>query len=153
MKRVSLGLMVVVLALSSFVIAADRVTWLTLSEGTARAKVEKKPMLVDFYYGKGCPRCEQLDIGAYADPTIAKKVMADFIPIRVDLTKELTKEEQELGEKNKYNNECLLLFLDPEGKVLKDPGGKPLSCATMLDSETLNQYLDKVKASLAGKAR
>ena len=151
MKRVSLMLVMAVLAFSTFVVAADGVTWLTLSEGKERAKVEKKPMLVDFFYGKGCPRCEELEMEGYENPAIAKKIMDDFIPIRVDLAKKLNKDEKELGEKYAYNKECLLLFLDPEANIIKDSGGKRLSCATMIDSDMLVQYLDTVKASLANK--
>lgn len=149
MKRVSLVVMMAVLALTSVAYAVDSVTWLTLKEGAARAKVEKKPMLVDFFYGKGCPRCEKLEKAGYKDPAIAKRIMDDFIPVRVDLTKELTKEEKELGEKNDYKKECLLLFLDPEGNTIKDTSGKRISCAAMMDSDLLLKYLDTVKASLA----
>jgi len=151
MKRVSLMLVMAMLAFSSFAVAADGVTWLTLSVGRERAKVEKKPMLIDFFYGKGCPRCEQLEVGDYENPAIVKKIMDDFIPIRVDLTKELSKDERELGEKYDYDKECLLIFLDPEGNIIKDAGGKKLSCATMIESDMLLRYLDAAKASLANK--
>lgn len=153
MKRVCLVVLTVMLAFSSLAVAADGVRWLTLSEGSARAKLEKKPMIVDFFFGKGCPRCEILEQGGYGDPAIAKRIMADFIPIRVDLTKELTKDEKALGDKYNYKNECLLLFLDSEGNIIKDPGGKPLSCATVIDSELLGRYMDTVKASLSNQAK
>lgn len=151
MKRVCLLIVMAVLAFSSFAIAADEVTWLTLSEGAAKAKAEKKPMIVDFFYGDGCLRCEKLVKGVYDNQAIAQRLMVDFIPIRVDLSKNLTEQEEKLGDKHDYKKECLLLFLDSEGNTLKDPEGNPLSCATTIDADLLIRYLDSVKDSLAGK--
>ncbi len=151
MKRMMLAM--AVLALSSVAQAADGVPWLGLKAGYAKAKQEKKPLLVDYYFGKGCPRCEKLDEEEYAKPEIIKKITDDFIPVRVDLTKKLTEEEEQLGEKYDYKKDCLLLFLDSEGNILKDTEGKHLMCATMIDPEQFIQYLDKVKKALASKAK
>jgi thioredoxin-related protein len=149
--RIWMVIMMAFLALPSFALAADGVTWLTLKAGLEKAKLEKKPVLVDYYFGKGCPRCEKLDKEEYNNPAIAQKIMSDFIPVRVDLTKKLTEDEEKLGEKYQYKKDCMLLFLDSEGNIINDSKGKGLSCATMIDSEMFSQYLDMVKKSLSEK--
>jgi thioredoxin-related protein len=135
----------VLLAAASQAFGSVGVKWVSLKEGMERAKSEKKPMIVDFFFGKGCPRCEQLEKGVYSNQAIAKKIMDDFIPIRVDLTKELTKEEEKLGEKYDYKKDCLLLFLDSGGNIVKDPSGKRLCFADNVDEEWFIKYLDMVK--------
>ncbi len=138
-----------VLAGSSVLFAAAGVTWLPLKDGMERAKVEKKPMIVDFHYGKGCPRCEYLDKNVYGDPAIAEKIMADFVPVRVDLNKKLSPEEQALGEKYNFKNDCLLLFLDPDGNLIKGTSGKGLCFIDKVDPEDFVKYLDSIKANSA----
>jgi thioredoxin-related protein len=145
-KRIYVLLAVIaVLVMSSQAFGASGVKWVSLKEGMAKAKTEKKPMIVDFFFGKGCPRCEQLEEGVYNNPAIAKKIMDDFIPIRVDLTKKLTAEEEKLGNQYDYKQDCLLLFLDSGGAIIKDPSGKRLCFAENVDPEWFIKYLDIVK--------
>ena len=127
--------------------AKGAVKWLSLSEGRERAKAENKTMIIDFFYGKGCPRCEFLQDQAYNDPGIAAKIMADFIPIRIDLTKELSAEEEALGTKHEYKMECLLLFLDPLGNVITEPDGTKLCFIDKIDPDQFIRYLERYKAA------
>lgn len=154
MKRMRIWMVILMalLVLPTLAPAADGVSWLTLKAGADKAKLEKKPMLVDFYFGKGCPRCEQLDKEEYNNPEIAQKIKSDFIPVRVDLSRKLTEEEERLGERYHYKKECMLLFLDSDGAIINDPKGKGLSCATMIDAKMFSQYLDTVKKSLLEKS-
>lgn len=145
MKRLQILLIIFILTLSGIVFASE-IKWLSLKEGLERAKVEKKPIIVDFFYGKGCPRCEVLEKSIYGNPVIAKKVIEDFIAVRVDLTKKLTKEEEELGNKYDFKNDCLLLFLDHNGDVIKDPSGKRFCFAETIDAEWFVKYLDMIKS-------
>jgi len=147
MVGVRLVIMLLVLGLSSSLAATakDDLIWLPLSEGTAKAKAEKKPMLVDFFYGTGCPRCEALEKEGYKSEAIIQRITAGFIPIRVDLTKQLTKEEEILGEKYNYKEECLLLFLDSEGVIMTDSEGENLRFTSAIESEMLLRYLDMAK--------
>ena len=144
MKTLTLLAIIIVLAFPMGALGVG-VTWVPLKEGTEKARLEKKPMIVDFFYGKGCPRCELLDKNVYGDPVIAGKVMADFVPIRVDLTKPLAKEEVDLGNKFDYKNDCLLLFLTPEGEVFTDKAGKRLCFIDKVDPEWFVEYLDTIK--------
>jgi len=135
------------LGTASYSFASDGLKWLSLKEGFAKAKLEKKPCIVDFYFGKGCPRCEKLQKYVYDDPTIAKKIMDDFVPIRIDLTKPLTKEEDALGKKFDYKMDCLLLFLDYNGEVISDSKGKRLCFIDNVEPDFFVSYLDMIKNS------
>ncbi|MGD0883493.1 MAG: thioredoxin family protein [Thermodesulfovibrionales bacterium] len=150
MKHLSLLVVGIFLTLSSVAFATDGVQWLSLNEGMEKAKMEKKPVIVDFFFGKGCPRCEKLQSNVYENPSIAKKIMDDFVPVRVDLTKKkLSKEEEALGNKYDFKNDCLLLFLDHEGNIVKDPGGKRLCFVDYVEPDVFIQYLDMVKGKLS----
>jgi len=147
MRKANVFVILLTLTVISVAAASDEIKWFSLNAGMEKAKAEKKPMIVDFYFGKGCPRCEALQKGVYDNPTIAKKIMDDFIPIRVDLTKPLTDEEKKLGNKYDYKNDCLLLFLDDKANIIKDPSGKSLCFVSSVDAEWFVKYLDMIKAS------
>lgn len=125
--------------------------WLSLKEGMEKSKTEKKPLIVDFFYGKGCPRCEELQKDTYDEPSIAKKIMDDFIPVRIDLRNKLTEEEEAFGNRFDYKNECMLIFLDCNGDVIKDPFGKKLCFMDTVEPEQFIAYLDMIKAEAYNK--
>jgi thioredoxin-related protein len=148
MKRSVILLFVVGLFFASSVFAGDLVNWYTLRDGMSKAGVEKKPVVLDFFYGKGCPRCEFLEKEVYNNPMIAKKIMEDFVPIRIDLNKKLSAEEQSLGEKYNFKNDCLLIFLDAKGDLVKE-AGKKLCFIDKVDPQEFIKYLDMAKAQAA----
>lgn len=152
MKR-TLVLILAVVLMSPVIAGAEAVKWITLKEGTEKARLEKKPMIVDFFFGKGCPRCELLEKNVYSDPAIAGKIMADFVPVRVDLTKPLTKEEEALGDKFDYKKDCLLVFLDPEGEVFTDKAGKRLCFIDKVDPEWFVEYLDTIREKMKERTK
>ncbi|HUO76216.1 MAG TPA: thioredoxin family protein [Thermodesulfovibrionales bacterium] len=145
MKKIYAFFVIWMVLFSANAFGSSAIHWFSLKEGTEKSKAEKKPMIVDFFYGKGCPRCEALQKGVYDNPTIAKKINDEFVPIRVDLTKKLTEEEEKLGNKYDFKNDCLLLFMDYQGNVMKDPSGKRLCFADTVEPEWFVQYLDMVK--------
>jgi thioredoxin-related protein len=148
MKRAFFVMVVVGLFLSSSVFAGDLVNWYSLKDGMEKAKTEKKPVVLDFFYGQGCPRCEFLEKEVYSNPAIAKKIMDDFVPIRIDLKKKLSPEEESLGEKYNFRNDCLLIFLDANGDLVKE-GGKKLCFIDRVDPDEFIKYLDEAKARAA----
>ena len=121
------------------------VKWHTLEEGIETAMKQNKPCVVDFFAGQGCPRCEKLEKYVYSNPVIARRLNTEFVPIRIDLTKPLTPEEKALGEKYDYKNECLLLFLTPDGQIVKDPMGKKLCFVDYIPPDWFLKYLDLAK--------
>jgi thiol:disulfide interchange protein len=146
-KTAVLFVMVMGLVFVSNAFAAGQLKWFSLQEGMEKAKAEKKPMIVDFFYGKGCPRCEFLQKNVYDNPKIAQKIMEDFVPIRVDLTKKLTRDEESLGNRYEFKNDCLLLFLDPQANIIKEKG-KRLCFVDKVDPDEFVEYLDTIKNEL-----
>jgi thioredoxin-related protein len=147
MKKYGALVLIVGLVLSTTVFAADAgIQWLSLNAGMEKAKEENKPLIVDFYYGKGCPRCEAMQEQVYDNPSIAAKVMKDFIPVRVDLKKKLTKEEEDLGNKYNFKNDCLLLFLDPKGGIINDTMGKRMCFIDKINPQWFIDYLNMVES-------
>ncbi|RJQ40681.1 MAG: thioredoxin family protein [Nitrospiraceae bacterium] len=124
---------------------AEKVKWFSLKEGKERAMAEKKPMLVDFAVAKGCPRCDFLQKNVYSKDEIVKKINSDFVPIFIDLSKKLSPEEKVLGEKYDFKNDCLLLFLDYNGNVIKEPEAGQMCFADKIEPEVFIKYLDGVK--------
>lgn len=144
-------LSVFMLGAYSFSFASEGIRWYSLTEGMEKSKNEKKPSIVDFWYGVECPRCERLQKDVYSDPMITKKIMADFVPIRIDISKPLTDEEEALGNKFDYKHECLLLFLDHNGEVLSDKQGTRLCFVDSVDPEWFVSYLDMIRKSYKRK--
>lgn len=145
MNKISILAVLFALVAGSAVFAAGGdVKWVTLKEGIIKARTEKKPMIVDFYYGKGCPRCEKLEKGIYSDPKIAKKINDDFVPILIDLSKPLSKEEDDLGGKYDFKNDCLMLFLDPEMNIIRDPSEKKMCFSDHIEPAIFIGYLNMV---------
>jgi len=136
-----------VLNSSAFAISGD-VKWTSLKDGMAKSRVEKKPMIVDFFYGPECPRCARLEKGVYTNPAISKKINDDFVPVFIDLTKPLTKEEEDLGNKYDYKNDCLMLFLDPEMNIIKDPSVKKMCFVDDIEPDIFIGYLDMIKKKM-----
>src|SRR5208337_2962969 len=101
--------------------AFAEIHWYALDEGLKMGASQHKPVIIDFFYGKGCPRCESLQKNVYNNSALAKKISDDFIPVRIDLSKKLSAEETALGNQYDFKNDCLLLFLDPNGKIIKGP--------------------------------
>jgi thioredoxin-related protein len=149
MKRPVIVMIVVGLLVASYALAEGGINWYTLKEGQEKSKTEGKPVIVDFFFGKGCPRCEFLEKEVYSNPSIAKKITDDFVPIRIDLTRKLSKEEQSLGEKYQFKNDCLLIFLDRSGNLVKDATGKKLCFIDKVDPDEFIKYLDTVKSGMS----
>ena len=122
--------------------AIAEVHWLKLDEGLKMGVSQHKPVIVDFFYGKGCPRCEFLQTKVYDNAAIGKKISDNFVPVRVDLSKKLSADETAFGNRFDFKNDCLLLFLDHNGKLIKGPGGKKLSFVDSLEPEQFMKHLD-----------
>lgn len=149
MKRIPLLAILFALVLSSSASAVGGdVRWCSLKDGMAKAKAENKPIIVDFFFGKGCPRCEKLEKGVYTNPQIVRKINEDFVPILINLAKPLSKEEETLGNKYDYKNDCLMLFLDPELTIIKDPSGKKMCFVEDIEPEIFIGYLDMIRGQM-----
>ena len=75
---------------------APKVHWHTLAEGRQIAAGNRRPLIVDFAVPEHCSRCRFLQDNVYSRDSIVAKINADFVPVWIDLTGELTTEEREL---------------------------------------------------------
>ena len=123
---------------------AWKVTWHSLDEGIKKARIERKPVLVDFAVHEGCHRCEFMQKNVYSNDKIVDKINKDFIPIFIDLAKTLNPDEQALGEKHEYHEDCLLLFLNHNSEqILDDEGGK-MCFVDKIEPQIFVRYLNYV---------
>ena len=120
----------------------EEIKWYNLKEGVALARKLQRPCVVDFYFPGGCRRCSRFSQTVYSDLRVIKKMNSEFIPIRINLARPLTPQEQALGKRFKYNHECLLLFLDEEGNIIEDLTGKQLCFTDYVEPERFLKYLD-----------
>jgi len=128
-----------------------KIKWLTLSRGKEMALASEKPCLVDFYYGKGCGRCEKIDEEVYNDPQVAARINSRFVPIRINIAAPLAPEEKELADRMKSGGECLLMFLDHRGKVVRRSNGPPLCTLETIGREQFIAILDEAEKALEVK--
>jgi hypothetical protein len=127
-----------------------KIHWYSLAEGMKAAAAEKKPMVVDFYVPAGCSRCRKMAMNVYAKPEIISKLNESFIPIHIDLSGKLSKEEKALGEKFAYKEDCLLLFLKHNGDIIQEPSGKQICTADAVDS---GWYMERLERTLQENAQ
>ncbi len=122
--------------------AGPQINWHTLASGREIAMREKKPMVVDFASGPGCPRCEQMSSGPYSDPRVVSELNSEFVPIKIDLSRPITADELALGNRFNFRNDCLLLFLDYRGNPIADPIEGKLCFVEAVNSKDFLKYLD-----------
>ncbi len=123
---------------------AWKVNWLTLDEGVKKSREKKKPMIVDFATHEGCPRCEFLQENVYSKDIIVAKINDDFIPIFIDLGEDLTPDEQALGDKHEFHDDCMLLFLNHKKEPIFDEQGGKMCFIDEIQPKAFIRYLDHV---------
>lgn len=154
LRRRSWLFLVLFLVLFAPVVAGggdNEIKWYSLSEGRKKAQIEKKPIVVDFYTDHSCPRCAEMERHVYGNPEIARKLNSEFIPVRIDLGRELEFEEKMLGERYGYREDCLLLFLDRNEKVVKDSAGKEMCFASFIAPDKFLDYMEAARKKLFGR--
>ena len=124
------------------------IPWRSLAQAKPEALLSNKPMLIDFFTGKDCPRCQLLVREVYSNPTIADRIMRDFIPVRVDLDHPLSAEEKALSSRLENGEECILAFLTAKGSIIADSEGKRICSMDMLTPEVFSKYLDTAVKNL-----
>jgi thiol:disulfide interchange protein DsbD len=154
------GLVVLTLALAGrleWVVGADRVgsvvavadaetpppsggiAWLhDEAEALRVAKVENKPILIDFY-ADWCTACTELDKFTFTDPRVRAEVAAKFVALKVDGTEE-TDETRALQQKYGVVGLPLVTVVSPDGRQLPSP-----KVAGFLEAEPFLKELAKVK--------
>jgi thioredoxin-related protein len=118
--------------------------WLGFDKGLAKAKSEKKNMIVDFYTD-WCHWCKVMDEKTFSDAEVNKKLVKDFVAVRIDAEddsktatyKGKTLTNVELTRAFGVRGFPSLAFIDPEGEVITIiPGYIP--------AETFSYLLDYI---------
>jgi len=121
----------------------EMVQWRTLKEGKIEARSRNMPVLVDFFVKENCPRCIALGREVYVNKYITNKINQKFVPVRVDLDRQLTRQEQALIDELKTGCECVLAFLNADGTIIRDRKGVPISSMEMIPPDKYNWFMDQ----------
>lgn len=117
------------LALAAFC-TAQETAWLTnFTEAKAKAKAEKKDLLVDFTGSDWCGWCIKLDEEVFSKAEFQKEAPTHFVLVKLDyprnkdlVTDEIRAQNKELGEKYQIQGYPTILLLDCEGRVYGQTG-------------------------------
>ena len=113
---------------------AEDLQWLTdLPKAQAKAKEEKKLVLMDFTGSDWCPWCVKLSKEVFSQPEFADYAKKNLVLVEVDFPRkkqqaeELKKANQALEEKYNIKSFPTIVVLDSEGKKVGEleyqPGG------------------------------
>lgn len=147
----SISALILLLTISLHCVAeevAKDTFWLTdHAKAFAKAREEKKLLLLEFYGSDWCPSCKVLEAKVLAKSEFQEAVRKKFIPLRLDFPIR-SKQPDELKEANealvvKYNAELFptLLIIDAEG----DEKGRKEGYS----GESISDYMTFLEESLA----
>ncbi len=117
--------------------------WLDFSAGVERAKVEGKPVLVDFY-ADWCAPCRVMERRTFRDPRVVER-LAEVVPVRVDAEESQPRggvAGAEIADRYRVRGFPTLVLLDPAGPEIARHTG-------YMDAE---QFLRWLERALAGRA-
>jgi len=129
MKKITVGLFAIVVLLSA---GAEELQWTTdLSKAQAKAKAEKKMVMLDFTGSDWCGWCIKLHKEVFSKPEFAKYAKDNLVLVEVDFphekkqTEELKKANEALQEKYKIEGYPTIIVLDSQGQKIGETGYTP----------------------------
>ena len=129
MKRIVLGL---VACFALLQLRAGEVDWQTdLPKAQAKAKAEKKLVMMDFTGSDWCIWCHRLDSEVFSKPEFVDYAKTNLVTVEVDFprakkqTEEQKKANQELLEKYKIKGYPTIIVLNGEGEQVGELGYMP----------------------------
>jgi thioredoxin-related protein len=128
-----LSALVLVSGASAAAEAAGGPVWLDYEAGLSQAKKEHKYILVDFYTG-WCRDCKNMDKTTFSDPSVIKRLKAEFVTVKVD------------GEKRKDLAAAYQVVGYPTLVALDKSGARATQRIGYMSGEELNCFLDYVKS-------
>src|SRR5262245_17394763 len=131
MKKIAFALLASCALLSA---GAEELQWLTdLPKAQAKAKEEKKLVLMDFTGSDWCPWCIKLVKEVFSQPELGEYAKKNLVLVEVDFPRkkqqsaELKKANQALEEKYQIKGYPTIIVLNSEGKKVGElsyePGG------------------------------
>lgn len=127
MKKITIGLLACAALLQA---GAAELNWMTdLPQAQAKAKAEKKMVLMDFNGSDWCPPCKALRKDVFSSDAFADYAKKNLVVVDVDFprgkiqTEELKKANQKLSEKFKVQAFPTIVVLSDDGKELKKTEG------------------------------
>lgn len=110
-------------ALALFVISGSTMAaegWMTnVDDALAKAKKEKKPVMVEFTGSDWCPPCIMMQKKVFSKPDFVSKASEKFILVKIDIPrgdKELSKKNQEVLKKYKVRGVPTVVLFGEDGK-------------------------------------
>ncbi|MDP2599748.1 MAG: cytochrome c biogenesis protein CcdA [Deltaproteobacteria bacterium] len=98
---------------------SEQVIWIDSEPiGLELGRRENKIVLIDFY-ADWCAPCKELEIGFFRKPEVVS-LLKQMVPVRIDATFSGNPEVERVLAKYKVVGWPTLLFVSPDGKVLKD---------------------------------
>jgi protein disulfide-isomerase len=129
MKKFALGLVAVMALLQA---GAAELSWMTdLPKAQAKAKAEKKLVMVDFTGSDWCGWCIKLNKEVFSTPEFAEYAAKNVVPVEIDFprskkqTPEVKKANQALQQKYKVQGYPTIIVLNSEGKQVGELGYMP----------------------------
>src|SRR2546421_2983556 len=129
MKKIAVGLFA---ALMLSVAGAEELQWMTdLPKAQAKAKSEKKLVMLDFTGSDWCGWCIKLNKEVFSKPEFAKYAKDNLVLVEVDFphakkqTEELKKANEALQQKYKIDGYPTIIVLDSQGQKLGETGYVP----------------------------
>jgi len=126
MKKIAVGLFA---ALMLSVAGAEELQWMTdLPKAQAKAKSEKKLVILDFTGSDWCGWCIKLNKEVFSKPEFAKYAKDNLVLVEVDFphakkqTEELKKANEALLDKYKVDGYPTIIVLNSQGEKIGETG-------------------------------
>lgn len=115
--------------------ATQDTKWLNeVEQGFSRADRENKPLLLDVY-ADWCAACKELDEKTWSDPEVQKR-LAEFITVKLDVTKSDEQSEKYLKKYNIYGMPTVIFFGSSGEEITRFEGFK--------SSQEVNEIIDQI---------
>jgi len=109
------ALVMATLMVGTWVIQGPGVTWKPYSDQLLQeAQKSNKPVIIDFY-ADWCSPCRELEEVTFHDKDVVKLATQDFVMIKVDLTREVRQDHDQLLKEYRVKGVPTVVFLDRQG--------------------------------------